>query len=69
LKGFGDLPDEDREILFETFRVWQDNDASVRGAAEVLICHRIRRRAAGEPVTRLTLYHCSALEASLSETQ
>ena len=24
---------------FETFRVWQDNDASVRGAAEVLICH------------------------------
>ena len=37
--GFGDLPDEDREMLFETFRVWQDNDASVRGAAEVLICH------------------------------
>jgi sugar diacid utilization regulator len=39
LDGFGDLPVEDREILFETFRVWQDNDASVRGAAEVLICH------------------------------
>ena len=39
LVGFGDLPDEDREMLFETFRVWQDNDASVRGAAEVLICH------------------------------
>jgi uncharacterized protein YoaH (UPF0181 family) len=39
LDGFGDLPDEDREILFETFRAWQDNDASVRGAAEVLICH------------------------------
>ena len=39
LEGFGDLPDEDRELLFETFRVWQDNDASVRGAAEVLICH------------------------------
>jgi sugar diacid utilization regulator len=39
LDGFGDLPDEDREILFDTFRVWQDNDASVRGAAEVLICH------------------------------
>jgi DNA-binding PucR family transcriptional regulator len=37
--GFGDLPDQDREILFETFRVWQDNDASVRGAAEALICH------------------------------
>jgi hypothetical protein len=39
LDGFGDLSDADREILFETFRVWQDNDASVRGAAEVLICH------------------------------
>jgi sugar diacid utilization regulator len=39
LDGFGDLPDEDREMLFETFRVWQDNDASARGAAEVLICH------------------------------
>jgi sugar diacid utilization regulator len=39
LDGFGDLPDEDRATLFETFRVWQDNDASVRGAAEVLICH------------------------------
>jgi DNA-binding PucR family transcriptional regulator len=37
--GFGDLPDEDREMLFDTFRVWQDNDASARGAAEVLHCH------------------------------
>ncbi len=39
LDGFGDLPDEDRAMLFETFRVWRNNDASVRGAAEVLICH------------------------------
>jgi sugar diacid utilization regulator len=39
LDGFGDLPDDEREILFETFRVWQDTDASVRGAAEVLTCH------------------------------
>jgi sugar diacid utilization regulator len=39
LGGFDDLPDADREMLFETFRVWQDNDASVRSAAEVLICH------------------------------
>ena len=39
LDGFGDLPDQERETLFETFRVWQDNDASVNGAAEVLICH------------------------------
>ena len=39
LDGFADLTDEDRDTLFETFRVWQDNDASVRGVAEVLICH------------------------------
>jgi sugar diacid utilization regulator len=39
LDGFGDLPDVDRKMLFETFRVWRDNDASVGGAAEVLICH------------------------------
>jgi sugar diacid utilization regulator len=39
LGGFDDLPDAEHEMLFETFRVWQDNDASVRSAAEVLICH------------------------------
>jgi hypothetical protein len=39
LDGFDDLSDDEREMLFETFRVWQDSDASVRGAAEVLICH------------------------------
>ena len=39
LDGFGDLPDAEREMLFETFRVWQDTGASVGGAAEVLTCH------------------------------
>ena len=39
LGGFDDLPVAEREMLFETFQVWQDNDASVRSAAEVLICH------------------------------
>jgi len=39
LDGFRDLPDDEREMLFETFRVWQDNDASMRSSAEVLICH------------------------------
>jgi sugar diacid utilization regulator/uncharacterized protein YoaH (UPF0181 family) len=39
LDGFDDIPDVEREMLFETFRVWRDNDASVRGTAEVLICH------------------------------
>jgi sugar diacid utilization regulator len=39
LDGFDDLPDGEREMLFETFRVWRDHDASVRSVAEVLICH------------------------------
>lgn len=39
LDGFDDLPDDERKTLFETFRVWQENDASLRGVAEVLICH------------------------------
>jgi hypothetical protein len=39
LNAFGDLADYDRATLLETFRVWQDNDASVNGAAEVLVCH------------------------------
>jgi PucR C-terminal helix-turn-helix domain len=39
LEGFGDLPDAERELLFETFRVWQDNDASISAAAERLLCH------------------------------
>jgi sugar diacid utilization regulator len=39
LACFGDLPDEDREMLFETFRVWQDSDASVSAVADQLYCH------------------------------
>ena len=38
LDCFSDLPDEDREVLFETFRVWQHYDA-LSGVAEALICH------------------------------
>jgi len=39
LDGFSELPDEERRILFDTFRVWQENDASVTAAAERLYCH------------------------------
>jgi hypothetical protein len=39
LDCFGDLPDCEREMLFETFRVWQDTDASANAAGEVLMCH------------------------------
>ena len=39
LDCFGDLPDQERELLVETFRAWRDTDASVRGAAEALTCH------------------------------
>jgi sugar diacid utilization regulator len=39
LDGFGDLPGAEREMLFDTFRVWQNTEGSVHGAAEVLSCH------------------------------
>jgi PucR C-terminal helix-turn-helix domain/GAF domain/GGDEF-like domain len=39
LACFDDLSDEEREVLFETFRVWQETDASVAVAAERLCCH------------------------------
>jgi sugar diacid utilization regulator len=39
LDYFDDLPDKDREMLFETFRVWQNSDASVSAVADRLYCH------------------------------
>jgi sugar diacid utilization regulator len=39
LDCFGDLPDEDREMLFKTFRVWQETDSSMSAAADRLYCH------------------------------
>jgi hypothetical protein len=46
LDGFDDLPPEEREMLFDTFRAWVDNDASVRSSAEVLFVHpnTVRKR-------------------------
>ncbi|MDT5284433.1 MAG: hypothetical protein QOJ20_5628 [Mycobacterium sp.] len=49
LDGFRDLPDEECEILFDTFRAWQDNDSCVRATAQQLtvhpntVRHRLRR--------------------------
>src|SRR5580698_2529372 len=39
LARFSDLPDDEREVLFETFRVWQETDASLVVCAERLCCH------------------------------
>jgi PucR-like helix-turn-helix protein/diguanylate cyclase with GGDEF domain len=46
LGGLNDLPDDEREILVETFQAWLDNDASVRATAEVLFVHfnTVRKR-------------------------
>ena len=60
LECFYDLSHDEREILFETFRVWQEIDASVRATAEVLMCHpntvrhRLRRieRRTGRSLSR-----------------
>ena len=39
LDGLADLPDDDRDALLETFRAWQDNEASADSAAKQLFCH------------------------------
>ncbi len=49
LDGFRGLPDNECEILFDTFQAWQDNDSSVRATAQQLtvhpntVRHRLRR--------------------------
>jgi hypothetical protein len=58
LEGFAGLQNGERDMLFETFRVWQESDASLRRAAEVLYCHpntvRLRLRRI-EKATRRSL--------------
>ena len=39
MQCFADLADEEREILFETFRAWRDHDGSMRTVGELLFCH------------------------------
>jgi PucR C-terminal helix-turn-helix domain/GGDEF-like domain len=39
LDGLADLTDEERDVLLETFRVWQDSEASADNAAKMLFCH------------------------------
>jgi PucR C-terminal helix-turn-helix domain/GGDEF-like domain/GAF domain len=58
--GFDDLGEEERELLFETFRVWQETGASVGATAEAIACHpntvryRLRRieRRTGRSLSR-----------------
>ena len=39
LQSFTQLAENEREILFETFRVWMEHDGSLRTTGEVLFCH------------------------------
>lgn len=39
MECFADLADDEREVLFETFRAWLDHDGSMRTAGEMLFCH------------------------------
>lgn len=39
LGRFNDLPDDERNLLFETFGAWLDSDGSIAKAAEQLFCH------------------------------
>jgi PucR C-terminal helix-turn-helix domain/GGDEF-like domain len=58
LNGLADLPDEEQDILFETFRVWQDHDASADSAAKTLFCHpnTVRQR-----LRRIEKHSCRSL--------
>ena len=39
IESFAELADNERDVLFETFRVWLENDGSLRAAGELLFCH------------------------------
>jgi hypothetical protein len=39
MERFADLAEEERELLFETFRAWLDHHGSMRTAGEALFCH------------------------------
>ena len=39
MAGFAELPDEEREVLFDTFQVWLENDGALRRVGELLFCH------------------------------
>jgi hypothetical protein len=39
IECFAELADNERDILFDTFRVWLENDGSLRAAGELLFCH------------------------------
>jgi hypothetical protein len=39
VETFAELADGEREILWETFRVWMENGGSPRTTAELLFCH------------------------------
>jgi hypothetical protein len=39
IESFGGLSHDERDVLFETFKVWLENDGSLRTAGELLFCH------------------------------
>jgi hypothetical protein len=36
---FAEVAEQEREVLFDTFQVWLDNDGSLRTVGEMLFCH------------------------------
>ncbi|WP_197379838.1 PucR family transcriptional regulator [Mycolicibacterium mengxianglii] len=39
LNSFSEMSEDERDVLFDTFRVWLENDGSLRVAGELLFCH------------------------------
>lgn len=75
LAGFADVDERDREVLFNTFRVWAEAGGSIADAAQRLHCHantvrhRLRRveeltgKSLGRPIELAEL--CLAFEVDL----
>ena len=39
MECFAELAENERDVLFDTFKVWLDNDGSLRTVGELLFCH------------------------------
>jgi hypothetical protein len=39
MQCFAELTDDERHVLFDTFRAWLESDGELRAAAELLFCH------------------------------
>ena len=64
IECFDGLSPGERDVLFETFRVWLENDGSLRTAGELLFCHPNTVRYRLHRIEQRTGRSCRALVMS-----